>query len=161
MSRRTLLKGGGASLAGLTVIRRWRARRTRSRAGAGEHALASTSPHRFPPPARAGVRKLLDWEELDSRLTPADDFFVVSHYAKPCIAAQDWRLDVAGLIARPQTLTLSELKARTRREVEFTLECSGNTGLPFFIGGIGNARWVGTPLAPILERAGGCRRTPR
>ena len=36
----------------------------------------------------------------------------------------------------------------------FTLECSGNTGLPFFIGGVGNARWVGTPLAPVLERAG-------
>ena len=29
-----------------------------------------------------------------------------------------------------------------------------NTGLPFFIGGVGNARWAGTPLAPVLERAG-------
>ena len=28
------------------------------------------------------------------------------------------------------TLTLADLKACPRREVEFTLECSGNTGLP-------------------------------
>ena len=38
--------------------------------------------------------------------------------------------------------------------MDFTLECSGNTGLPFFIGGIGNARWAGAPLAPFLRRAG-------
>ena len=34
------------------------------------------------------------------------------------------------------------------------MECSGNHGLPFFIGGIGNARWAGTPLAPLLKHAG-------
>ena len=38
--------------------------------------------------------------------------------------------------------------------MDFTLECSGNTGLPFFIGGIGNARWGGARLAPLLEEAG-------
>ena len=45
--------------------------------------------------------------------------------------------------------------ARERHEVEFTLECSGNTGVPnsFFIGGIGNARWGGTRLGPLLEQA--------
>ena len=59
------------------------------------------------------------------------------------------------------TLTLADLKARERREVTFTLECSGNTGLPFFIGGIGNATWAGTPLAPLLERAGCWTRAAR
>jgi DMSO/TMAO reductase YedYZ molybdopterin-dependent catalytic subunit len=38
--------------------------------------------------------------------------------------------------------------------VTFTIECSGNTGLPFFWGGIGNATWAGTPLAPLLQEAG-------
>src|SRR5688572_14405009 len=52
------------------------------------------------------------------------------------------------------TLTLDDLKARERQEVTFTMECSGNTGLPFFNGGIGNATWAGTPLAPLLEEAG-------
>ena len=49
-------------------------------------------------------------------------------------------MSIGGLVARPLTLTLDDLKSRPRREVTFTLECSGNTGLPFFIGGIGNAR---------------------
>ncbi|MGZ8647758.1 MAG: molybdopterin-dependent oxidoreductase [Solirubrobacteraceae bacterium] len=96
----------------------------------------------------------LKWEDLDSWLTPADRFFVVSHYNQPSLNAADWRLRIGGLVNRSQTLTLDDLKARQRREVYFTLECSGNTGLPFFIGGVGNARWAGTPLAPILKQAG-------
>ncbi len=52
------------------------------------------------------------------------------------------------------TLTLDDLKARERQEVAVTLECSGNTGLPFFTGGIGNATWAGTPLAALLDEAG-------
>ena len=52
------------------------------------------------------------------------------------------------------SLTLDDLKARERQEVTFTMECSGNSGLPFFIGGVGNAAWAGAPLAALLEEAG-------
>jgi DMSO/TMAO reductase YedYZ molybdopterin-dependent catalytic subunit len=52
------------------------------------------------------------------------------------------------------TLSLADLRARPRKEVTFTLECSGNHGLPFFTGGIGNGTWAGTPLAPLLQDAG-------
>jgi DMSO/TMAO reductase YedYZ molybdopterin-dependent catalytic subunit len=50
---------------------------------------------------------------------------------------------------------VAELKARSRHEVEFTLECSGNTGtgLDFFTGAVGNAQWAGAPLAPLLRQA--------
>src|SRR6185312_12405994 len=34
------------------------------------------------------------------------------------------------------------------------VECSGNHGFPFFTGGIGNAKWAGTPLASLLTEAG-------
>lgn len=30
----------------------------------------------------------------------------------------------------------------------------GQQRFDWFVGGIGNARWAGTPLAPILEEAG-------
>ncbi|MEZ4684131.1 MAG: molybdopterin-dependent oxidoreductase [Caldilineaceae bacterium] len=43
---------------------------------------------------------------------------------------------------------------RTSQDVVFTLECLGNHGLPFFHGGIGTAKWTGTPLAALLEEAG-------
>jgi DMSO/TMAO reductase YedYZ molybdopterin-dependent catalytic subunit len=39
--------------------------------------------------------------------------------------------------------------------VDFTLECSGNHGAaPFATGLLDNARWAGTPLAPVLRKAG-------
>jgi len=64
-----------------------------------------------------------------------------------------WRLDVAGMVAKPLTLTLNDLKALPRQEVTSTLECSGNNGLPFAISTIGNARWAGASLAEMLRTA--------
>ena len=52
-----------------------------------------------------------------------------------------------------QSACPSEIKARPRRELVFTLECSGNIGFPWFPTGIGTASWAGTPLAPILREA--------
>jgi DMSO/TMAO reductase YedYZ molybdopterin-dependent catalytic subunit len=63
-------------------------------------------------------------------------------------------LSVDGLVHQPGSFSLAALKARPRRSVEYTLECSGNNGgAPFFIGGIGNARWTGTPLQLLLRQA--------
>jgi DMSO/TMAO reductase YedYZ molybdopterin-dependent catalytic subunit len=100
------------------------------------------------------VGNLLQWEQLDSWITPNDKFFTVGHYNKPSLDEKNWTLEVTGLIKRPVIITLAELKARPRQEVIFTLECSGNHGFPWFLGGIGTAKWAGTPLAPILQEAG-------
>ena len=59
-----------------------------------------------------------------------------------------------GLVENPLVLTIEDIKARPRQDVTFTLECSGNHGFPTFTGGIGNAKWSGTSLAPILKEAG-------
>jgi DMSO/TMAO reductase YedYZ molybdopterin-dependent catalytic subunit len=152
MSRRTLLKGGGA-VAGLATVQvAGPARAFPGRPGDDVLPwLDQPAPNPEPPEA---LRNLLVWEELDSRLTPADDFFVVNHYNEPAIAEGDYRLRIGGTVANLRTLSLADLKARAQREVEFTLECSGNTGLDYFIGGIGNARWRGAPLAPLLREAG-------
>ena len=110
-------------------------------------------PDPVPPPAADVVGKQLVWEQLNSRLTPADNFFTVKHYGNPTGVETDYRLTVDGLVARPRELSLDDIKARPRREVEFTLECSGNTGLPFFIGGVGNAVWAGARLSSVLRDA--------
>ena len=78
----------------------------------------------------------------------------MGHYNKPSIDEKNWTLEVTGLVRRPVIITPAELKARPRQEVIFTLECSGNHGFPWFLGGIGTAKWAGTPLAPILQEAG-------
>jgi DMSO/TMAO reductase YedYZ molybdopterin-dependent catalytic subunit len=151
MSRRTLLKDGGATLGTMTVLR----------VAGPAHAFPGTPgsdeviPWLDQPPAPPiPLPNQLAWEELDSRLTSADNFFVVSHYNQPDIKAAEWRLGIGGLVAKPRSLTLADLKCRPRRRSSSRWSAPANTGLPFFTGGIGNARWAGAALAPLLKRAG-------
>jgi DMSO/TMAO reductase YedYZ molybdopterin-dependent catalytic subunit len=152
MSRRTLLKGGGAAFAGLTTVHV--AGPAYAFPGHPGDEVIPWLDQPAPNPVPQIAQRQLTWEELDSWLTPADEFFIISHYNTPTLDPATHRLDIGGLVARTQSLTMADLRARPRREVTFTMECSGNTGLPFLIGAVGNARWTGTPLAPLLERAG-------
>ncbi|MGO7092974.1 sulfite oxidase [Rhizobium leguminosarum] len=105
-------------------------------------------------PDPVGIQTQLVWEDLDTFITPNDKFFSISHFNRPSIDEKNWSLEIGGHVKKPLKLTLADIKARPRQEVVFTVECSGNHGFPFFTGGIGNARWAGTPLAPILQEAG-------
>ncbi len=152
MARRELLLQGSVALAGLALLHSpWLAQAFPSRPG--EEII----PWADQPPANqsgGAVENLPQWEELASWLTPNDKFFRVAHYNKPVIDEKAWTLEITGLVKQPMTLTLPALKARPRQEVAFTLECSGNHGFPWFVNGIGTAKWAGTPLAPLLKQAG-------
>jgi DMSO/TMAO reductase YedYZ molybdopterin-dependent catalytic subunit len=183
VSRRTMLKGGGAALAGLTVLRvagpAHAFEGPRNQRDHGQEELQqldglARGPRQLPvlgepgaevvpwldqptpTPFPGAVDNLLVWEDLESWYTPTDNFFYVTHYPIPTILESDHTLGLAGLVARPRSFTLEDLKALPRHEVDFTLECSGNTGtgLDFAIGAVGNARWAGARLAPLLEHAG-------
>lgn len=101
-----------------------------------------------------GELNRLDWEKLNEWITPNDQFFTVSHYNRPVIRPEEYRFEITGLVRHPKAYTFEELKRRPRQEVVFTLECAGNHGFDWFTGGIGTARWAGTPLAPLLQEAG-------
>jgi DMSO/TMAO reductase YedYZ molybdopterin-dependent catalytic subunit len=151
-SRREFVVQGGAAFTGFTLANvPFLAQAFPSRKGEEVVPWLDQPPANPEPDA---VRSLLRWEELDSWLTPNDEFFAVNHYNWPVVDEESWTLEVTGLVKRPLTFTLSDLVARPRQDLVFTLECSGNHGFPWFIGGIGTARWAGTPLAPILEEAG-------
>jgi DMSO/TMAO reductase YedYZ molybdopterin-dependent catalytic subunit len=176
VSRRAMLKGGGGALAGLTVARvtgpaeafpvqseqdepiAWQDEADSLEAL--QHSSGQVIPWLDqPPPSPIPdiVGKLLKWEELDSFRTPSDNFFFVAHYGVPSeLDETAWRVGVDGLVRWPQSLSIADIKSRRHHEVDFTLECSGNNGeiLPFFIGGIGNARWGGARLAPLLRESG-------
>jgi DMSO/TMAO reductase YedYZ molybdopterin-dependent catalytic subunit len=152
VSRRTLVKASAATMAGLSVLRFAGPARAFQTPEGGVVIPWNDQPEANPVPEV--IVRQLDWESLDSWITPNDQFFVIKHYDEPTIDLSSWALQISGDVANPLTLSLDGLKARDRAEVTFTLECSGNTGLPFFDGGIGNAVWAGTPLAPILEEAG-------
>ena len=148
--RRDILKSG-AAIAALTAFQTRFAQAFPSVAGETVIAWLDQPPEN---PDPAGVQTLLVWENMDSWITPNDKFFSISHFNRPVIDANDWALEIDGLVKTPMRLTLADLKARPRQEVDFTVECSGNHGFEFFIGGIGNARWAGTPLASLLAEAG-------
>ena len=92
------------------------------------------------------LRELTDW------VTPIEDYFVVSHYNYPVVDAGQYRLQIAGLVGTPITLSLADLRALPRVERTTVFECGGNSrGL--LHGMVGNATWGGVELLPLLERA--------
>ncbi|MEJ7748303.1 MAG: molybdopterin-dependent oxidoreductase, partial [Candidatus Limnocylindrales bacterium] len=84
--------------------------------------------------------------------TPNESFYRVDTALEiPAIDASTWSLRIHGMVDREVTLTLGELLDLPTVERDITLVCVSNqVGGPY----IGNARWIGVPLATILELAG-------
>jgi DMSO/TMAO reductase YedYZ molybdopterin-dependent catalytic subunit len=100
---------------------------------------------------------------LNSFVTSNEQFFVRSHFAVPKLEPDKWRLSVEGLVKQPCQITYDELLKMPSRTVMMTLECAGNSriflspkvsGLQWELGAVGNAEWIGVPLAAVLKRAG-------
>lgn len=98
------------------------------------------------PPGR-GVQ----WDKVDSWITPNEQVFSVNHYGLPEYDTGNYELEISGLVKKPRKYTLEDLKKRKKKEIIATLECSGNSSNPAFVGAIGNIRWTGTPLNDLLE----------
>src|ERR1051325_10151042 len=98
-------------------------------------------------------REMLNWNELKDWVIPTKDLYHVSHYGVAQLKEENYKLTIEGLVDKPQTLTLDQIKSKPSKDVTVTLECGGN-GIPGFMGAIGNIKWTGTPLAPILRESG-------
>jgi DMSO/TMAO reductase YedYZ molybdopterin-dependent catalytic subunit len=100
-------------------------------------------------------RTQVKWHEPLEWITPTKRVFDVGHYSRPePIPVAGYQLPVYGLVDKPTSLTLEQVKARPRAEVTATLECSGNGSNQNFMGAVANVRWGGTPLAPLLKELG-------
>jgi len=89
---------------------------------------------------------------LGSFFTPNSQFYRVdTALSIPQVNPDSWKLTVHGMVDRPFEITFDELLKYAFEEHDLTLTCVSNP-----VGGtyIGNARWLGTPLAPLLRRAG-------
>ena len=113
ISRRAWLKGS-AALAGLTVLQVTGP--TEAFAQFGDEVIPWLD-QPAPSPIPDNVGNLLNWESLDSHLTPANNFFFVNHYGQPTgLNESTWRVGIEGMVARPRSLTMADLKAaRTPR----------------------------------------------
>ena len=93
------------------------------------------------------------WGEGPSvSVTPIADFFDLAISQRhDWFSSEPYRLSVSGLVERPLSLSLADIKALPVVEDMRTLECIGNAA-----GGslIGNAVWKGARLADILRLAG-------
>ncbi|MCT4351853.1 sulfite oxidase [Streptomyces sp. Je 1-79] len=90
---------------------------------------------------------------ISSFVTPNRDFYRVdTALVVPQVDAAAWRLRIHGKgVTRPRTYTLDQLLARPLVERDITLACVSNeVGGPY----IGNARWLGVPLADLLAACG-------
>lgn len=95
----------------------------------------------------------LDTRTIDSFYTPNDDFYVVHHYNTPELQAANHELRITGLVQRPTTLSMADLRSMPKTEVDAGFECGGNNRLRFH-GLIGNARWGGVSLSALLSEVG-------
>ncbi|MFL1426432.1 MULTISPECIES: molybdopterin-dependent oxidoreductase [unclassified Nocardiopsis] len=89
---------------------------------------------------------------LSPFFTPNDDFYRIdTALTVPRLDSDRWRLRVHGMVDRPFEIDLAELLDLPLVEADVTLTCVSNP-----VGGslVGNARWLGYPLAELLRRAG-------
>jgi DMSO/TMAO reductase YedYZ molybdopterin-dependent catalytic subunit len=148
-TRREILKGGLAA-AGLSVF------------GIPEWALPALAQGETPVPftdvpananfVPAADRRQFDIRKIEGPFTPKDQFFTTQHYGHPDVDIATYRLKVSGLVDRPKSLSLDDLKKMSNSELIAGFECSGNRrplqGLS------SNGRWNGVSLKAVLDSAG-------
>jgi DMSO/TMAO reductase YedYZ molybdopterin-dependent catalytic subunit len=102
-----------------------------------------------PPPAPSAK---LAVDGISPLVTPNDAFYRIdTALSLPNVDPARWNLHVTGMVAQPFELTYDELLALPMVEEYVTMCCVSNE-----VGGdlIGNAAWLGVPLADVLGRAG-------
>ena len=151
VERRRFLVGGAAAL-GLAAVAGGLGQLLSRRFAADESRAAVTIPQPADaaPPAPAAAD--FGVSGLSPFVTPNADFYRVdTALIVPSVRAEDWTLRVHGMVDRELTLNFDQLLARDLIERDITLTCVSNeVGGPY----VGNARWVGAPLAALLEEAG-------
>ena len=85
-------------------------------------------------------------------ITPNKDFYRIdTALVVPKVDVSKWTLTIDGMVTRKRVYTYDDLLAMNLIEQDITLTCVSNE-----VGGIlmGNARWLGVPLAELLADAG-------
>ena len=105
-------------------------------------------------------------EELQGIITPADLHFERHHAGVPAIDPERYELLIHGMVDRPMTFTLDDLKRFPSESRICFVECSGNGGAaynrnanpersPSQIDGLfSTSEWTGVPLATLLREVG-------
>src|ERR1700709_146098 len=105
----------------------------------------------------------MPFDQLGDFITPAELFYIRSHFPTPELDPVDYRLSRGGAVRRELRLSYAEIRAMPSRTSTALLECAGNSrvflvppvpGAQWELGAVGNAEWTGVSLSLLLERAG-------
>ena len=100
---------------------------------------------------------------LGGVVMPNAHFYVRNHFQIPNLGLDAHHLSVGGLVDRPLSLTLADLRSMRSETLVVTLECAGNgrslfepaiEGERWELGAVSTAEWTGVPLTEVLDRAG-------
>ena len=121
-----------------------------SQVGTVNPPVAIPSPGATPLPQPSGSSFAI--ADLTPIIVPNEDFYRIdTALGIPRVDAATWKLRIHGMVEQEVTLTYADLLAMPLEEQVVTIACVSNE-----VGGrlVGNARWRGTRLVPVLERAG-------
>jgi sulfite oxidase len=107
----------------------------------------------------------------EKQLTPKELLFVRNNQVLPetltieGAEVGDWRVELAGLVDKPQVIAAADLAKLPQEEVELVLQCSGNgrarfaktvkaDGVQWQAGAMGNVTFKGVRLKTLLEHLG-------
>ena len=142
LGRREVLRRGVLGVAALSVV------------GAGLAALGRIGEAALRPVGGRVDRPSIDGFGPTPRTTPIGEFYTVGKdLVPPSVDGTTWRLEVSGLVDRPASFDLAELRAFPRVEGHRTMQCISNN-VAVWGGLIGNQRWAGLRLADLLDRVG-------
>jgi DMSO/TMAO reductase YedYZ molybdopterin-dependent catalytic subunit len=102
---------------------------------------------------------------LDDLITPTNRHFIRNNGVPPeDVDAETWTLTVDGLVDKPMTVTIAELKSSFEAHtMALAIECGGNgraafdppaTGNQWTVGAVGCSEWTGVKLKDVLNAAG-------
>lgn len=93
-----------------------------------------------------------DVQGVSRFVTPNNNFYRVDTLLTvPKVDPRNWQLRIHGMVDRELRLSFADLLDRRLIERDITLTCVSNeVGGPY----VGNARWIGVPVAELLREAG-------
>ena len=102
-------------------------------------------------------------EGLRYPVTPTGMHYLLVHFDIPEVDVTSWRLEVGGLVTKPWSLSIDDLRTLPSVTHTVTMECAGNgrallnprpVSQPWLLEAFGTAEWTGAPLRGVLDEAG-------
>lgn len=140
-----------AGVGGAALVAAWTGRSLfSSRVKVDFDAIALPQPIRSAGPVPAGADLAVDG--ITPIVVEFPDFYRIdTALVVPAIAPDQWSLRIFGMVDQEVELDYADILGMDMVEAYVTLSCVSNE-----VGGdlVGNAKWLGVPLADLLDRAG-------